>query len=74
MSHKVYVQFQTTHLDPEVTTTLPSSVARSLAVRADYKNSIAKRLDDTEVQAYNAILADKGKEAADEWLTELWAS
>ena len=39
----------------------------------DYQNSSGKQATEDEVATYNIILADKGKEAADDWLNELWA-
>ncbi len=72
MSRKGLEQFQTTYLDPKVVTTLPSNLARRLAVRPEYKNGVERRLDSEELLFYNTLLKDKGKEAADSWLNERW--
>ena len=72
MNRKVLEQFQTTHLDPETTTTLPTNLARRLAVRPDYKSGAQRRLDNEELLFYNTLLKDKGKEAAEAWLNERW--
>ncbi len=71
-SATVYKQFQTTYLDPDTPTTLPTNLARRLAVRPDYKDGAQRRLDSEELLFYNTLLKDKGKEAADIWLNERW--
>jgi hypothetical protein len=47
-------------------------VAEKLATRPDFENGPVRRADSEELRVYNTILEDKGKEAADEWLNELW--
>ena len=72
MSRTALEQFQTTYLDPDTPTTLPTKLARRIAVRPDYQITAEKRLDPIEIQVYNTLLKDKGKETADAWLNERW--
>lgn len=72
MSGKDYEYFQNKDTTEESPAILPARLAEKLAKRPDYTTGPCRKATDFEVEQYNAILADKGKEAADEWLTELW--
>jgi hypothetical protein len=49
-------------------------VAEKLAVRPDYQNGPCITARREEVIIYNTVLADNGKEAADQWLGRIWQS
>ena len=58
---------------PAVTSAVPVDTARRLATPPDYLPSASKILSVSELESYNSILRDTSKEAADKWLTDLWA-
>jgi hypothetical protein len=72
VSHETYIEFQTTHTDPDVEITLPTNIARKLSKRPDYKPGTPKVANRKELHTYNTLLADNGKEAADQWLNREW--
>ena len=71
---ETYEHFQTTHGDPDHKPALPSNIAKKLATRSDYRTGVPTVASPEELLQYNTILKDKGKEAADKWLTEAWQS
>ncbi len=60
-------------MDPEKQPLLPGNIAEKLATRSDYLAGAVQIATTSELKKYNAILVDKGTEAAKQWLTELWA-
>ena len=46
--------------------------AVALALRDDQTTGPIRKLNSEGLLFYNTVLADKGKEAADKWLTEHW--
>jgi len=68
-----FLGFHTIHADPDEPVILPGNLAEKLATRPDYMNGPVRTATADELKQYNAILKDKGKEAAKQWLTEQWA-
>ncbi len=65
--------FHTIYTDPEKQPILPGNIAEKLATREDYLPGSVRHATQAELKQYNAILKDKGTEAAKQWLTDLWA-
>lgn len=56
------------------TPTIPheTTLARRLATRLDAQHTAVRQASPVELLYYNAWLDYEGKEAADQWLTNLW--
>ncbi len=68
-----FVTFHTIYTDPERDVVLPGTLAEKLATRPDYLPGLVRIATKPELKEYNAIIKDKGPEAAKAWLTEQWA-
>ena len=71
--HETFEVFHTIYTDPENPPILSGTLAERLATRADYLSGPARIATRSELKKYNAILVDKGTEAAKQWLTDQWA-
>ena len=71
--HETFEVFHTIYTDPEKQPILPGNIAVGLATRADYLPGPVRTATKAELKKYNAILVDKGTEAAKQWLTDQWA-
>lgn len=72
-SNETFITFHTIYTDPDEQPILPGNLAEKLATREDYLPGPVRHATATELKQYNAILKDKGTEAAKQWLTDQWA-